>query len=305
MQGIVVLNPNAGTSDKLALVEDALVSHGYRIERTEGQGHARRIAEDAARNGLSVVVAAGGDGTISEIVDGLAAVGGVTRLGLLPLGTGNDLARTLAIPLELEAAVDALFRARDRRIDLIAVEPDAGARVYAVNVAAGGFSGQVDEEITTENKERWGALAYLFGAAKVLPDLTGYQTTFAWDDGGAEQIEALNVIVANGRSCAGGRLVAPLANPEDGSFDVVVVRHGTLLELAPVAARLAVGNYLESERVLFKRARAVRIHSVPGMHFNVDGELLPLASGINFRIVPGALPVIVGPDYAPEPAAPS
>ncbi|XYI01586.1 hypothetical protein ACMHYB_18255 [Sorangium sp. So ce1128] len=80
--------------------------------------------------------------------------------------------------------------------------------VIIANPAAGGFSGQVDEALTDEMKAAWGPLAYVRGAMKVLPDLTGYETSIAWDDQEFERVEALNVIVANGRTCAGGMKVA-------------------------------------------------------------------------------------------------
>ncbi len=174
--------------------------------------------------------------------------------------------------------------------------------VYGINVAAGGFSGQVDEVLTDELKETWGPLAYLIGAVSVFPDLVGYETTIAWEDSPFERVEALNVIVANGRTVAGGFRVAPTANPEDGLLDVVVVRYGSVVDLVGVAARLLAGNYLNSEQVLHRRARRVRITSRPGMWFNIDGELLT-KEPITFTVQPQALRVVVGPAYTPSPEA--
>lgn len=303
MRGLVIVNPNAGSSDLLTRIEQPLADAGFTIHRTQAPGDAGRAAAAAADDGFDLVVAAGGDGTVTEVVDGLVAGGGRARLGLLPLGTGNDLARTLAVPLDVEAALAALLKGDERAIDLIRAEVDGAPAVHAVNVAAGGFSGRVDEEMTAEAKGRWGVLAYVFGAAKVLPDLTGYKTRLTWDDGNDEIVDAFNVVVANGRSCAGGKMVAPFANPEDGLLDVVVVRSGSLLDIAGVAARLALGNYLDSDVVSLRRARSVRVASEPPMLFNVDGELQP-EGPITFRVLPGALRVLVGPGYTPEPPVP-
>jgi diacylglycerol kinase (ATP) len=172
--------------------------------------------------------------------------------------------------------------------------------VYGLNVAAGGFTGQMNELMTDVLKATWGPLAYLRGAVGVLPNLTDYETFITWDDGPEERIAALNIIVANGRTAAGGFMVAPTANPEDGLLDVVVVQSGSLVDLAGVAARLLVGNYVGSDLVLHRQVRHVRVAAQPGMWFNVDGELLT-KDPVTFTVLPQALQVVVGKGYTPEP----
>ena len=288
-QPAVIVNALAGSARELD--EGKLIARGYAVHHTRGQGDAAVLARELALAGCPLVIAAGGDGTASEVARGLIPLRTETRFGLLPLGTGNDLARTLGIPLnDVDAALDLIDGGRERAMDAIAVEPADSVRTYAVNVAAGGFSGQVDEMLTPELKARWGPLAYLWSAAKVLPDLTDYRTTLSFDDGAAEQVHALNVIVANARSCGGGWAVAPTADPEDGLLDVVVVRYGSALDLARVAVRLAGGDYMDE--VIHRRARAVTIEANPPMWFNVDGELVSRAA-ITFRVVPRALRVLV------------
>lgn len=299
MRICILMNTKAGSAAQGAALRGAVAGRSDTIIReTRGPGEARELAAEMFRAGYELIVAAGGDGTINEVVNGLAAASAHATLGIIPLGTGNDLARTLAIPSHPLEALALLTRGPVRVIDLMKIE-SADATVYGINVAAGGFSGQVDEALTEELKATWGPLAYLIGAARVLPDLTGYETTIAWEDGPPERVEALNVVVANGRTVGGGIPVAPSANPEDGRLDVVVVRYGSAVELVGVAARLLAGNYLTSERVFHRQVRRVRIASRPGMWFNVDGELLT-NEPVTISVLPQTQRVVVGPTYAPN-----
>lgn len=306
MRVCVILNPNAGSADEAeALVEairadEAAGVATFTVRETERAEHARTLAAEAVAGGFGLVVAAGGDGTVNEVINGLAVDFRAAALAVVPLGTGNDLARTLALPEGPAEALRLATRGAQRRLDLVRVTSPSGT-LYGINVCAGGFTGEVKEEMTDELKQRWGPFSYLIGAAKALPDLADYETRLAWDDGPAERIDALNVVVANGRTAAGGRAVAPRANPEDGLLDVIVVRNGSALNLATLAAAFLAGDYLESEHVLFRRARRVRVEARPEMWFNVDGELLTRAPA-TFEVVPQALAVVVGPQYAPEAA---
>lgn len=298
MKTCVILNPNSGTAERRQRL-DRLFEHGVRCLNAAEPGEGTLRAREAVQTGMERIIVAGGDGTVNEVINGIVGSGGSVTLGVYPMGTGNDLARTLAIPLDPDEAIDVLERADVRSIDLIAAQTDEKT-VYGVNAAAGGFSGQVDENVTPELKASWGPLAYLLGAASTLPDLQDYNTTLQLDDGEPERVVALNIIVANGRTVAGGKRVAPMANPEDGLLDVVVVRFAPVTRLAEVAARLMAGNYVDSEAVFHWRAKRVAISSDPPMWFNVDGELLT-RDAIAFEVMPGALNVLVGPDYCAEP----
>lgn len=309
MRVCVILNPKAGSAGaadallEAVRAEQASGAASFAVRETARSGHALELAAEAVAEGFGLVVAAGGDGTVNEVVNGLAPSPRPAALAVVPLGTGNDLARTLALPEEPGAALERAVRGARRRIDLIRVTSSDGT-VYAINACAGGFTGEVNEAMTGGLKRTWGPLAYLIGAARALPDLADYGTRLAWDGGPLEPAEAFNIVVANGRTAAGGRAVAPQANPEDGLLDVAVVRGGSALEMAGLAADFLAGTYLENEHVLFRRARRLRVEARPGMWFSVDGELLASAPA-TFEVVPRALEVVVGPDYEAQPSGAS
>jgi diacylglycerol kinase (ATP) len=297
----ILINPKAGGADAAASVRKWAASQsGATCRNTEDAATCRTIVQQAVSAGAEQIVAAGGDGTISTIVDALQSQDAEVQLALLPMGTGNDLARTLAIPRTIDEALQVLEAGRTARIDLFHLEA-ADASRYGINASAGGFSGQVDEALTGEVKATWGPLAFLVGAAQVLPDLQQYETHVAFDDGPRERVDAFNIVIANGRTAAGGRRVAPTANPCDGRLDVVIVRWGAPSELAEVGTRLMAGNYLESERVMHRRVRSVKVTSTPGMWFNVDGELVT-NQPVTVRVLPRHQRIVVGSDFAAQPS---
>ena len=301
MRTCIILNEHAGTAHQSSDLLNAISASDemeHRVSTSAGAG--RTLAREAAENGFECVAAAGGDGTINEVLNGIMESGNSdVRLGIIPLGTGNDLARTLRVPLEPRDALALIANESFHTIDLFTANAEDETR-YVINASAGGFSGQVDEILTEEMKRDWGPLAFLAGAAQTLPDLKDFDTQIVLDGEPLEASSLVNVIVANGRTVAGGKRVAPKANPSDGLLDVVLVKWCTLIELAEVGARLLAGDYLESEHVIFRRAREVKVRSNPGMWFNLDGELFT-NKPITFTVKPGAIDVSCGEDFLPEP----
>jgi diacylglycerol kinase (ATP) len=254
------------------------------------------------REGLLIV--AGGDGTINDVVNGLGRAGfpdGVT-LGILPSGTGNDLAATLCIPEDPDLAKDVILQNRGRKLDVARVRSEGVGERFFINVATGGLGAEISNANEGEFKKRWGKLSYLRASLEVARDFDVRELTL-YLDGEPRELRAVNVVVANCRYAGGGWLAAPKANPEDGLLDVVIIETlgmADLLELAP--ASLAKSSYLDREGVFFARASDVRVETQPpGLEFTTDGEVIG-DEPAEFSVIPNTLKVIVGPEYVPEPA---
>ena len=296
----VIINPSSGggTYDTDRLREEL---SGFELDwvETEGPEDAKQAAGEL-RDGLLIVV--GGDGTINDVVNGLGNAGfpeGVT-LALLPAGTGNDLAATLAVPENPGEAEDVIRQNRVRSLDVARVRSDGVGERFFINVATGGLGAKISEANDEEMKSKWGKLSYLRASLEVARNFNVRESTL-YLDGEEHKMRAVNMALGNCRYAGGGWPAAPRANPEDGFLDVVVIEDIGLQEfltLAPTA--LAKFDYLDREGVFFTRAKEVRVETRPGLEFTVDGEVIG-DEPAEFVVVPQALKVIVGPGYVPEP----
>lgn len=298
----VICNPASGGGDyDPGEIRAAL--EGLEIEwmSTESTGDAEKFAREW-QDGLLIV--AGGDGTVNEVINGLGLSGfpeNVT-LALLPTGTGNDLASTLAIPDEPEEAERIIGENRVRTLDVARVSSEGVGERFFINVASGGFGAEVSGTAEDKDlKKRWGSLAYFRASLEVAKRFEVRETSLLLD-GEEHMINAINVVVANCRYAGGGWLAAPKANPEDGLLDIIVIEEaglGEILSLAPAA--LSRGDYLEKDSVFHTRASKVTVRTAPpGLEFNADGELIGNEPA-EFSVIPRALKVVVGPDYVPAP----
>jgi diacylglycerol kinase (ATP) len=275
---------------------------GYDLEwiTTQSPGDAREAAREW-RDGLLIVV--GGDGTISEVVNGLGQAGfpeGVT-LAILPAGTGNDLAATLAIPEDPDEARAVLRQNRVRTLDVVRVRSEGSGEQFFINVATGGMGAEVSGAADGEMKKRWGKLTYLRASLEVAQEYEAKEITLTLD-GTERKLRAVNLAIGNCRYTGSGWLAAPRANPEDGLLDLVVIEDVGLqevLKLAPTV--LADSDDLDTHGIFFARAKAIRVEASPGsLEFTVDGEVIGDEPAV-FAVIPRALKVIVGPGYIPEP----
>lgn len=251
----------------------------------QAPGDLAQHAARAVRQGADLVVAAGGDGTLNEVLNGVARVrGGLARvsLGLLPLGTGNDLARTLEIPTDIKDAVARLAEGRVRRLDVARMD----GRLF-LNASAGGFTAETSARVSTRMKAWAGKLAYLVGGVQALQEYTPVLTEIALD--GRRQTARLQLFaVCNGRTLGGGHTLAPEAEPDDGWLDVVLVTGESQLDLMALLPKLSSGEHVDEAQVEYSRARQVSLRFATRTKVNVDGEAFD-AARCDYKIVPKAV----------------
>lgn len=266
---------------------------------TKQPGDALRAAREWNK-GLLIV--AGGDGTINEAVNGLGIAGfpeDVT-LALLPSGTGNDLARTLAIPSDPEQALAIINKSQARRLDVARILSRSLGERFFINVANGGMGAEISGTASKELKSRWGPMAYLRASLEVAQGFEVREVTLTLD-GEQHQLRIVNITVANCRYAGGGWPAAPAANPEDGLLDLVVIQDIGLPELLALAPKaLLKADYLQSEGIFFTRASTIEVSSnSPKLEFTADGEVIG-DEPAEFSVMPRALQVITGPGYTPK-----
>ena len=292
---VVIANPRRGRGRAdagLAGIERALraAGLGYRIARTGGRGHATELARDALREGGRYLVAAGGDGTVHEVVNGMLdddgrPVAADAVLGVLACGSGCDFVRSFGLPGGVTAAVRHLAGDAVRRIDVGRLTCTPGVTRYFANIAEAGLGGTVVAR-TAGLPGFLGGARYLCGFWLTLP---GFRpaTVRLEADGQAYQWRAHNVVVANGRFYGGGMQISPASEPDDGALDVLVMA-GPKSDAFTILPRLYRGAHLPHRNIATLRAGRLRVDADPPFDIEADGEVLG-ATPATFEIIPGAI----------------
>ena len=266
---------------------------------TQGPRHATEMSREAAKAGYGLVVALGGDGTISEVVNGLLgdseAPDADAVLGLLPLGTANDLGRTLGIPKELSSAVRALNVDGVRRVDVgkvTVLERDGRPSVirYFLNIADFGSGGAVVERVNRTTKAFGPQLSFLWGIIATMLSYQNPTITFSVDGDGEEEAIINDFIIANGKFFGGGLVPAPDAQMDDGQFDIVTLGDIGFVESVLNLPRLRRGTHLTHPKARFRRGKRVVARANERVLIEADGELVGPLPAV-FEIIPQALRV--------------
>jgi diacylglycerol kinase (ATP) len=302
---VVIANPRSGRGKvgaRLVEIERLLTGAGlsYRIVRTTHPGHATEAARDALDRGERYLVAAGGDGTVHEVlngmIDGDRPVAGDAVLGVIAAGSGCDFVRSFGLPGDADGAVRHLAGDGVRLIDVAKVTfmpgPGSGpAEVtrYFANIAEAGLGGAVVNR-TLRLPGFLGGAKYFFGFWLTLP---GFGPRTVWLDADGQEFSgrAFNVVVANCRFYGGGMQISPKSDPCDGALEVLVMK-GPKSDAFTTLPKVYRGTHLPHRNIAELRASRVRIEADPPLEIEADGEILGTTPA-TFEVVPRAIRVKV------------
>ena len=234
------------------------------------------------RGEIDRVVVAGGDGTLNAVVQGMVGTG--LPLAIIPLGTANNLARTLEIPLTMPEACEVAVLGSRRRIDLGRVNDR-----YFFTTASIGLSVQITEELTSKTKRRWGPLAYGVAAVRALTRSRAFHADIMWP-GGSRHSRTVQIVVGNGRYYGSTLPVAADATIDDARLDLYSLEVRHWLEILALAPSLRRGLHGRKDSVEALRATEFKITTVVPREINVDGEICQMTPA-RCRVVAGALEV--------------
>ena len=240
--------------------------------------------------GASLVVAVGGDGTVNEVAQGLAGRDGV-ELAVIPRGTGWDFARTYGIPRRLEDAVAVARDGRGRAIDLGRAHYRAWdgseGEAYFTNIASAGMSGAIAKRANETSKALGGKASYLWATFAVFARWRNDEVRVTVDS--KRRVGRMHdVVVANGRYIAGGMMICPEAEPDDGLFDVLLIGDLTKRDLLLTLPKTYRGRHLPHPKAELLRGARAEVDAAEPLPIELDGEQ-PGTTPVQFEIVPQAL----------------
>jgi diacylglycerol kinase (ATP) len=289
-QPVFLVNPasaNGATGRRLPALLQRARELGLEGEvlLSERPGHLTDLARETGGEGRLVVVV-GGDGTLNEVVNGLAGTG--AEVAVLPNGTGQDFGRTHGIPAGFDEAVRVALTGRTRAVDVgRATFAGSGSSRLFANVGSVGMSGAVARRANGMSKALGGRLTFYYALAREFAVWRNTEVTVRFD-GGERRGRMHDVILANGRWHGGGMKLAPDALPDDGLFDAVLIGDVTKLDFVTTSPKLYSGKHVHHPRVEVLRSARVDVESAAPLPVELDGELSG-ETAVSFEVWPGAL----------------
>lgn len=281
----LIYNPTSGREEMRRLLPDVL----ERLDRagiettchaTTGEGDATLAAADAVSRGYDIVIAAGGDGTLNEVVNGMAGKSNLPPLGVFPLGTTNDFARAMGIPKRWEDYCDLVIENKTRPIDI----GKANDR-YFINIAGGGSLTELTYEVPSRLKTLIGQLAYYMKGIEKMASLSPTKLIINADGYEVLEGEFMLFLIANSNSVGGFEKLAPEARIDDGLLDVIAVKKCNLPEFIRLVSMALRGDHFNDPHVIYLKTKQMEVTSPGHVLLNLDGELGGELPGV-FEILP-------------------
>lgn len=271
----LIYNPSSGREiirrrlpDILNLLEEA----GYETScfATRGEYDATEEAQRAVSRGFDAIIAAGGDGTIYEVINGMAEKKARPALGIIPCGTTNDFARAIQLPKSVEKACRVIANGKKKKVDLGRINDR-----YFINIAGGGSLTELTYEVPSKLKTLIGQLAYYMKGLEKLPSLRPTRMRIETKKGVVIDDEIMLFLIANSHTVGGFEKLAPDADISDGVFDCIVVKKASLPEIIRLATLTIRGDHLRDQHILYFQTDYLKAVSLGDeiVQLNLDGEL--------------------------------
>ncbi|MET1029906.1 diacylglycerol kinase [Domibacillus tundrae] len=268
----IIYNPTSGRElfrKHLPEALEKLEKAGYETSAhaTTGEGDATYAARIAAERKFDVVIAAGGDGTLNEVVNGLAGQEHRPKFGVIPMGTTNDFARALHIPRDIQGAIDVIAAGETIPVDVGRMNDR-----YFINIAGGGRLTELTYEVPSKLKTMLGQLAYYLKGIEMLPSIKPTDVRIEYDDRVFEG-ESLLFLIGLTNSVGGFEKLAPDSSVNDGLFTLIILKKTNLAEFIRIVGLALRGDHLNDPHVIYTKARRIHVQSNHPMLINLDGEL--------------------------------
>ena len=289
MQYCFIVNPTAGKGQGSKVIDEIntfLKNRNaiYKIEVTQYAGHGVLLTQKAIEAGYEVVVSVGGDGTMNEVLNGIGETG--TTMGIIPIGTGNDLARTLGIPLSLEQSLEVVVHGNTVGIDL-GKERDN----YFSIITGIGFPSDVMHHVNTTPSFFKGPLKIFAGIIKTMNKLKPYPVTIRTVEKTFKS-DVMGIFILNCRFTGGGLMIAPEADHKDGLFDVVLMHRMSKFSFLRLLPKAYSGRHMGHPKVELFRTSKITVESDEPLMKIVDGNVLGLTP-LDAHVIPKGLSVII------------
>ena len=264
---------------------------------SESPGHLVELTARAVDAGAKLLVVVGGDGTVHEVVNGLLSLDGAreVELAVLPRGTGKDFVRSLRIPFDVGGALDVARAGATRAIDAgrasFTAWDGSSGEAYFANFAGAGISGAIARRANDTSKLLGGRLSFFRATISVFLGWKSAAVTAHVDDTRRDG-PMFEVLAMNGDYAAGGMWVTPDAQPDDATFDVLLIGDVTKADFVRTFPKIYRGKHLSHPKIELLRGRSVRVTATPPVPIVLDGEQ-PGTTPATFEVVPGALRVRV------------
>jgi diacylglycerol kinase (ATP) len=289
----LIANPGAGDAkeeaDTLKLVTDSLEKKGLKVDLvlTKPKEKATPVARRASRKGYKVIVAMGGDGTIEAVMRGM--IGSKARLGIIPSGTENNIAKSLGIPADLEEACALIASGRTLKLDIGQVKTKKGKKFHFFEMATVGLSAAIYPGM---NKVAGGKLSHIKDTATTFLHQETKPTVYlTFNNESKDKVETMLVMVSNTPIFGKNFNVAPQASMQDGLLGISVYPEFNKVELIHYYASIMDGGYSGDKKVQHYQARKLKIKTSPKQEVMADGVALGKGT-IKIKVQPGVLRVI-------------